>query len=169
VEEGCIAISFIEDDNPKYFPPMARKANKEEAMAHLTRAAEAGLVHQSHNVESSHHFICNCCSCCCGLLRGVKEFKAPYMMLKSNYMAQIDEDLCTACGTCAEERCQFDAIAEGEAFYTVDPDQCVGCGVCIETCPTEAITLDLRPENQQTQPLKNLEEFAQKRSMSRSS
>ena len=89
-------------------------------------------------------------------------------MLKSNYMAQIDEDLCTACGICAGERCQFDAITEEEAFYAVDPKQCVGCGVCVETCTAEAIALKLRPESEQTQPLKSLEEFAQQRSLYRS-
>ncbi|MEN8246776.1 MAG: 4Fe-4S binding protein [Thermodesulfobacteriota bacterium] len=167
VELGCIGISYNEDEDLKYPTPMAKSVSKEEALVHLARAAEAGLVHQSYNVESDNHFICNCCSCCCTLLRGALEFNAPYMMLKSNYFARIDEDLCVACGTCADERCQFDAIVEEESFYAVRSELCIGCGVCVSACPSEAITLEQKPESEQIPPLKSLMEFNEKRTLSR--
>ncbi|MEN8246469.1 MAG: 4Fe-4S binding protein [Thermodesulfobacteriota bacterium] len=167
VEMGCIAISYTDEDDVKYPTPMAKSVSKQEAMAHLERAAEAGLIHQSYNLESNNYFICNCCTCCCLLLRGALECESPHMMLKSNYVAQIDEELCIACGTCADERCQVDAIEENEDFYAVKPDRCIGCGVCVSTCPSEAITLKLKPESEQTRPLKNLGQFYIKRALAR--
>jgi len=167
IELGCIVISYEEDEDTKYFPPMAKSATKEEALAHLERAAEAGLIHQSYNLESNNHFICNCCTCCCGLLRGALEFKATHMMLKSNYRAQIDADSCTSCGICADERCQFNAIVAGDKFYSVNPELCVGCGVCVSSCPAEAIVLEAKPESEQTQPFKNLDEFYKERALAR--
>ena len=169
IELGCIVVSYdaSEDENSKYFPPMAKSASKEEALAHLEKAAEAGLIHQSYNLESNNHFICNCCTCCCGLLRGALEFKATHMMLKSNYLARIDADLCTLCGVCADERCQFDAIVVGEQFYSVNPELCAGCGVCVSTCPVEAIVLEAKPESEQTTPFKSLDEFYKERSLAR--
>ncbi len=169
VEEGCIGISYIENVDEQYLPPMARVATKEEALAHLERAAKAGLVHQSYNVEANNHFICNCCSCCCGIIRGTKEFNAPYMLTRSNYLALIDVDLCSACGTCADERCQFDAIGEDESLYEANPELCTGCGVCVASCDEAAITLVSRPENELNPPLKDLAEFTEKRVVSRAS
>ena len=146
---------------------MAKSATKEEALAHLARAAEAGLIHQSYNLESNNHFICNCCTCCCGLLRGALEFDAPHMILKSNYCAHIDADLCTSCGICADERCHLNAIIEGESFYSVNPELCIGCGVCVGTCPAEAITLQAEVENKQSPPFKTLMDLYEKRVESR--
>ncbi len=53
-------------------------------------------------------------------------------------MYKIDPELCTACGSCAEE-CPEDAIEEGEDFYTIT-DKCVDCGSCVEVCPVDAIS-----------------------------
>ncbi|MBT4267553.1 MAG: 4Fe-4S binding protein [Deltaproteobacteria bacterium] len=167
VEEGCIGISYTDEVDEQYFPPMAKRATKEEALARLDRAAEAGLVHQSYNIEANNHFLCNCCSCCCGLIRGINEFKIPHMVTRSNFLAQIDADLCSACGTCADERCQFNAITEGDSLYEVDPEICTGCGVCVSACDDEAIILVSRPENELNLPLKDLQQFVQERTLSR--
>jgi len=53
-------------------------------------------------------FVCNCCTCCCGFLRGVREFEAPHLLLRSNYLAAIDDDACSDCGDCAA-RCPMDS------------------------------------------------------------
>ncbi len=168
VEEGCIGIAYTDDVDDQYFPPMAKRTTKEEALARLERAAEAGLVHQSYNIETNNHFICNCCSCCCGLIRGTNEFKIPHMLTRSNFLAQIDADLCSACGVCVDERCQFNAITAEDSLYEVDPEICAGCGVCVSACADEAITLVLRPESELKPPLKDLLAFAEERTVSRS-
>jgi formate hydrogenlyase subunit 6/NADH:ubiquinone oxidoreductase subunit I len=112
---------------------------KEEAYEVLRKAEEAGLVHLTNNVESGHWIICNCCGCCCGQLR-------PAVMglpnvVNSHYYAEINSELCSACGLCADERCQVKAIQKGEDFSSVIKARCIGCGLCASTCPTEAITM----------------------------
>jgi MinD superfamily P-loop ATPase len=53
-------------------------------------------------------------------------------------VALVDEDLCRACGTCAEV-CRFDAVVEGPHHYHVDPIACEGCAACVYVCPEQAI------------------------------
>lgn len=49
--------------------------------------------------------------------------------------AEINKDLCTSCGLCAEH-CRFNAI---DASYSVDPFSCEGCELCKAICPSKAI------------------------------
>ena len=57
----------------------------------------------------------------------------------SGYVAKVDEDLCNACGTCADA-CPFNAISV-ESVAEVTWEKCMGCGVCTGQCPTGSITL----------------------------
>jgi NAD-dependent dihydropyrimidine dehydrogenase PreA subunit len=113
--------------------------SKEEAYEVLRKSEEAGLVHLTNNIESGHWFICNCCECCCGVLRSFR-MGLPNV-LNSHYYAEIDPELCVACGVCADERCQVDAIQKGDDFYSVIAAKCIGCGLCASTCPEEAIKM----------------------------
>jgi Na+-translocating ferredoxin:NAD+ oxidoreductase RNF subunit RnfB len=105
-------------------------------------------------VQEGRFFICNCCGCCCGVLRGINELGIPAStVINSHYYAEIDPDLCSDCGLCAEERCQVNAISENEdAIYEVIRENCIGCGLCITTCPTEAVKLVRRPEDEFVTP-----------------
>ena len=163
----CLVISMEEDDFAKYPLPNGKIITKAQAMEINDAAEKEGLIHQSHNVKSGLKAICNCCSCCCGLLRGAKEFGAPHMMLRSNYVAQIDLETCTLCGICAEERCQMGAIIERNGEFSVLTDQCIGCGVCSTTCPSESISMELRPETERTEPAEDRAEWSLKRAASR--
>ncbi len=52
---------------------------------------------------------------------------------------KIDEEKCTACGTCVDT-CPVAALKiDGKA--KVDPDTCIDCGTCVDECPVEAISL----------------------------
>jgi TPP-dependent indolepyruvate ferredoxin oxidoreductase alpha subunit len=53
------------------------------------------------------------------------------MLASSGYLAQVDADLCAACGTCADS-CQFAAISIDDGFAHIDAAACMGCGVCIQ-------------------------------------
>lgn len=61
-------------------------------------------------------------------------------MASSGYVAQLDNDICTACGTCIDV-CPFSALSENEICVAVDWELCMGCGICVELCPNEAISL----------------------------
>jgi heterodisulfide reductase subunit A-like polyferredoxin len=62
------------------------------------------------------------------------------MLASSGYVAQVDADLCVACGSCADS-CQFAAISVDDGLARVDWAACMGCGVCVSHCPQEAIAL----------------------------
>ncbi|MBU0755001.1 MAG: 4Fe-4S binding protein [Planctomycetes bacterium] len=136
---------------------------KEEAYRVLALSEKAGLVPCTYNVQEGHHFVCNCCTCCCELLKGLKEQTAPYLLAGSNYAAEIDQETCMACGVCADERCMMDAIVESNSRYQVLSDRCIGCGICTTTCPTESITLKARPQDKQTTPPVNLMDWGKTR------
>ena len=137
--EVCLAIAPI----PNFFddhPLAARPISKQEAYDILKMSEEAGLVHMTSNIEKGHYYICNCCGCCCGVLRGVKEYGGA-SAVNSRYYAEINAEECIACGVCADERCQVEAIIEKDEAYFVVKEKCIGCGLCVSTCPSEAITL----------------------------
>jgi len=163
--ETCLSFSTEEDAFDRY--PSGRIVAKDEALKIMKDAEEEGLVHCTYNVEEGQVFVCNCCPCCCGILRGVKSYNAPYILAKSNFVAVIDEESCAACGVCADERCPMDAIVETDGTYAVIAERCIGCGVCTPTCPTESIKLERRPESEQDQPPSNLMEWNMKRAASR--
>jgi Fe-S-cluster-containing hydrogenase component 2 len=66
------------------------------------------------------------------------------MLTSSGYVAQVDVDLCTAYGTCADY-CQFAALSLNDDHAVVDSAACMGCGVCVAHCPQEAIALQRDP------------------------
>jgi len=129
--------------------PYGKTMTKQEAYDLLNKAEEEGLVHLTWNMQNGQFFICNCCSCCCGVLRGINEYGIDASkVINSHYFAEIDPDECIACGVCADERCQVNAIEEAGDINRVIPEKCIGCGLCVTTCQVEAISLIRKPEDQ---------------------
>jgi electron transport complex protein RnfB len=124
---------------------------KEEALATLDRAEEIGLVHTVSNVAKGIGYICNCCGCCCGILRGITEWGIEESVACANYYASVDADTCTGCGTCVD-RCQVEAISVQDELAAVNRDLCIGCGLCVTGCPEEAASLELKPESERVDP-----------------
>lgn len=141
--EVCLAISPI----PGLFDrqPWGRPISKEEAYDVLRKAEEAGLVHMTSNIESGHSFICNCCGCCCGVLKGITKLGLKGVV-NSDYYAEISAEDCNCCGVCAEAACQVDAIVYEDDAYHVDRERCIGCGLCINICPLDGILLEHKEE-----------------------
>ncbi len=141
-----------------------RAISKEEALQLLRQAEEAGLVHTTGNFRDGHFYICNCCPCCCAVLRGMTEYHVPNAVAHSGFLAAVDADECIACGECVE-RCPFTALALPEDVAQVDEARCVGCGVCTVTCPTGAIRLQQRADTES--PPANLVEWMLRRAQAR--
>lgn len=122
-----------------------REISKEEAMKALDRAEEAGLVHTSNNSADRANMICNCCPCCCTVLRGRTQLKLADAFATSSFIAKVDTGECNGCGTCADERCPMEAIEIREEAAFVIEDRCIGCGLCVSGCPSDAMKLANRP------------------------
>jgi ferredoxin len=118
---------------------------REEAYQTLQRAARAGLVHCVSNHQRDIWYICNCCTCSCGILRGMAELGIANVVARSAFVNRVDADLCIDCGDCVTA-CQFRALSLGEFVVQVNEMRCTGCGVCNSTCPQGALSLVRRPD-----------------------
>jgi len=128
-------------DEARVLEKMGRQITKEEALEILKKNEEDGLVLQPSNAQNP-DFICSCCGCCCGILRMHRTVPNPADLWATNFYAEVNADLCSACGTCVE-RCQTGAMKldDEKAVSVVDLARCLGCGLCVASCPTEAIEL----------------------------
>ena len=120
-----------------------RAITKEEAFKILAEADREGLVHSTSNVREDVTYICNCCSCSCGILRGMTEYGYTDAVAKSDFYARVDESLCIGCESCIG-RCPFKALEMSEGVVKVDRDRCYGCGLCVTVCPSKALALVLK-------------------------
>jgi len=130
----------------------AREITKKEALDVVRRAEEAGLVHTTNNSQDRLNLICNCCPCCCTILRGLTQFKNPNAFAVSRWQSQVDAALCTGCGICEDERCPVSAIKVEGSVAVVDPERCIGCGLCVSACDVEAVCLVPRQHVPETPP-----------------
>jgi electron transport complex protein RnfB len=115
-----------------------------EALQTLRRAAVAGLVHCVSNNQRDLWYICNCCTCSCGVLRGMAELGIANVVANSAFINRVNDALCTGCGECLSS-CQFDAL-HVDGVAQVQEIRCVGCGVCVMACEQGALGLERRPD-----------------------
>lgn len=149
IDLGCL---FLGEAVLGINPELGRLATKEEALAHVRRCRDAGLVHMIGRnkldtvwlgVEPGHKLltICNCCPCCC-LWKMIPEID-PSIGRKITRMPTVSvsvTEACVGCRLCAEGVCFVDAIRmDGE--LAVIGGACRGCGRCVEICPVDAIEL----------------------------
>jgi len=140
--------------------------SREEALALLDEAEEVGLVHCVSNVTDGIGYICNCCGCCCAVLRGITEWGIDKSVAYANYYAIVDSKKCTDCQTC-HDRCQVNAIETKDDVSVVVREKCIGCGLCVTGCPEKAIELKLKPENEIVHPPKDFPTWEKMRLESR--
>lgn len=167
---GCL---FLGRGAKKISPKLGRQVTAEEALEHVYKCQEAGLVHiiGRNKIDSvwlntgpkeDLLSICNCCPCCClwkmapelpeNLNKGFSPMVGVEMLFK--------EELCNGCGLCASGICFLDAITvNGKAKR--DMDKCRICGRCVEICPNSAIRIKLEEDSvkrsvKQVKPLVDL-------------
>jgi len=142
--------------------PQQGDISKDEALALLDKAEDLGLVHTVSNVMEGFGYVCNCCGCCCGILRGITEWGVENSVAHANYYSEIDEDVCIGCGLC-EARCQVKAISMEGGKALVDRRRCIGCGLCSTKCPSGAAKLAKKPEHELVQPPLDFEAWEKER------
>jgi ferredoxin len=151
IDLGCL---FLGEAALGINPRLGRRVTREEALEHVRRCREAGLVHLVGRnkldavwlgVGPGHKLltVCNCCPCCC--LWRVLPHVAPGIGAKVTRMPGVVvtvSDRCVGCGTCTEDVCFVNAISvlDGRAARS---DACRGCGRCVSVCPEGAIEMSI--------------------------
>ncbi len=156
--EGCDAptrtcLTFGTSARVMVRAGIAEALTNDEAMEILVEAKEAGLAQTGDNVRDQVSYLCNCCGCCCGMMRSIKRFSIYDGIVPSNWMATIDHSKCRGCATCAKA-CPAEAITvvptEGRGlrknWALVDPARCLGCGVCGDVCRWDAHGMEPRDD-----------------------
>ncbi len=139
-----------------------RAISREEALDILAEANRAGLVHSTNNAQEDVYYICNCCICSCGVLRGIVEYGSLNSIARSDFFARMDEDLCTGCEDCID-RCQFNALKMDGDICVVDRTFCFGCGLCVTSCPSGALSLEQKNPEELVPPPQNDKAWREKR------
>ena len=163
---STVCLNFSQKENAFDNHEITKPISKDEALKYLWQAEEAGLIHCSMNVKEGHNYICNCCTCCCGILKGLTKHKQPHAFVNSNYQAHVDETECIGCEICLD-RCQFDALSMYDEICNVNTDKCVGCGVCTISCDQDALHLISRDSTQITDPPETQREWMTQKAISR--
>ena len=146
--------------------PHVRAISKEEAFRILREAEEAGLVHSVYNQQEGVYYICNCCPCCCGIMRGMIEFGHAHALARSDFYCVVDAEACTGCESCLE-RCHFGALSVPDDVCVVDPMRCMGCGLCVSACPDDALRLLRRDTKEHALPPVTHKDWMARRAASR--
>ncbi len=153
IEYGC---TLLGEGTREIDPRIARHVSKDEAIAHLHKTIEDGLVPMIGRVridniiwgvrdEGNLLTICHCCHCCCTILTSGRylpqEMAASLVPLKGLRIA-VDYDACNLCSTCIEA-CPMIAISMNGGQITHDMSKCIGCGRCITVCPERAVSAEI--------------------------
>ncbi len=149
---GCI---FLGEATKKIDPRLGRSVSKDEALDHLQRCRQAGLVHMVGRNKLDTIWlgatpgrklltICNCCPCCC-LWKALPRLD-PMISRKVTRMPGVSvtvNEACRGCKLCTRGICFVDAIHMNGETAVIDQARCRGCGRCVELCPLDAIDLTL--------------------------
>jgi ferredoxin len=117
-----------------------RALSKSEALSILEEADREGLVHSVNNAQTEVYYVCNCCTCSCGVLRGMVEYGSENSIARSDFFARVNKEQCIGCEDCIQ-RCLFHAMTMSEGVCIVDTNKCYGCGLCISSCDSKALSM----------------------------
>ncbi|UCG04310.1 MAG: 4Fe-4S binding protein [Candidatus Heimdallarchaeota archaeon] len=150
IDLGCL---FLGEAAIQIDPNLGKRVTKEEALLHVQKCREAGLVHLVGRNKLDTFWlkigpgnklltICNCCPCCClwRILPHVSKKIAGKVSKMPGVTVSVGEE-CIGCRTCVDV-CFVHAIKVVDERAVIG-DSCRGCGRCVMTCPQNAITLTI--------------------------
>lgn len=150
---GCL---FLGKGSQRVSTKLGRSVSKEEALKHVERCHEKGLVPiiGRNKIDSvwlntgpkeELLSICHCCQCCC-LWKMTPELP---VKLGSSFSSMegiqitFNEDNCNGCGLCARSTCFVEAIKIIDGKAKRDEEKCRICGRCAEICPRNVVTIEM--------------------------
>ncbi len=150
---GCIFLGRAAAD---IHPSLGKNISVEDAMHHLERAREAGLIAMVGRLWmdalslgvlrkfSDFLVVCFCCDCCCLLRTDLKyagdRFKNSLKRLGGISIKVTDD--CIGCGKC-KDACFMGAIEISGRRALHHEDICKACGRCAIICPQQAVKVEL--------------------------
>jgi len=97
--------------------------------------------------------MCNCCGCCCGMLKAINTLGLPHAVVTSNWIMEVDPEKCKGCGRCvkacpinAVHLQEVDGVARKRKRAICNEELCLGCGVCYQACKSGGIRLKPRAQ-----------------------
>ncbi len=150
--ESCTTIGLFADSVVRN--ELGRRISRSEMKEKLAESRDRGVVLCADNVQKRINYICHCCGCCCNVLTGISTHGYPNVIVSSNYIAEINDELCNGCGKCAKA-CQIHAIrmekiedprTGKKARPVLGRSICLGCGLCALKCDIGALKLAFRGE-----------------------
>lgn len=151
---GCL---FLGRASRKIDRRLGRPVTVDEALAHVRRCREAGLVHLvgrnkldslwlSVGPKEELMTVCSCCPCCClwKVLPDLSTSISDRIARMPGVEVSVDAGACTGCGACAEAKvCFVHAVSVEGGKARIEEASCRGCGRCVEACPADAIRLTI--------------------------
>lgn len=150
-QEVCLSFNYAAESMARN--ELTRLITKDEAMSILGKCKEYNLVQIGDNVQRKVSFICNCCGCCCHLLKGIKNYNINKGVVSSNWIMEVNLSKCKGCGECAKA-CPVNAIridknTEGDKkkrWAVRDEEVCLGCGICSKICRNDGAIMKPRAQ-----------------------
>ncbi len=128
-----------------------KRYSKEELLDLLKTCEKHGLIHTINNFLGDNIVLCNCCGCCCQIMKPMLKHRGLNRIGGSNFAAVVDPETCTGCEECVD-LCQVEAIEMEDDKAKINPDYCIGCGNCVSQCPSGSLSLvrcsDYKPPKQ---------------------
>jgi ferredoxin len=149
---GCI---FLGRGVLKIPQGMGRMVSADEAIEHLRKCREAGLVHLigrdkidavwlGTGAKENLLSVCSCCECCC-LWKMVPELNSSInatINRMPGVSIVVDIKKCRGCEACVKKNvCYVQAISIQDGRASIDDALCKGCGRCVQFCPEKAFEL----------------------------
>lgn len=150
IDLGCL---FLGEAAMGINPALGRKVDKQEALDHIRRCRQAGLVHLVGRNKLDAVWlgvapgkklltICNCCPCCClwKMIPDITTDISSRVKRMPGVTITVSKD-CTGCSICTNDICFVNAIRMNNGTAVIG-SECRGCGRCSDACPENAIKVN---------------------------
>ncbi len=145
--DGDWQVCMLFPNAPEKKIEKALPITQEEALTIITDLAEQQVIYNLFYSKEDRKIaeLCSCCQCCCEPIKQMKLTGDYDEQVRSEYVAVTEPALCSMCETCLAS-CFFEARQMDTDSIMLKDELCFGCGLCVETCPNDAIHLEIRPE-----------------------